>query len=141
MLRWSRRRRRPGPIDLALYTSSGVFYSLIGVQSASSVAASLQTLVGVQEIPLERCMVWLLSPVLCSGLGRPLRLLIPYEVQCGNKVRSCTYYCIVNVSVIVLYNVVYDFRVLEMHVDACVSIHSRFHVCVFYACHAYSVCA
>ena len=52
---------------------------------------------------------------------------------------------IVNVSVIVLYNVVYDFRVLEMHVDACVSIHSRFHaglhVCVFYACHAYSVCA
>ena len=48
-----------------------------------------------------------------------------YEVQCGNKVRSCTYYCIVNVSVIVLYNVVYDFRVLEMHVDACVSIHSK----------------
>ena len=42
---------------------------------------------------------------------------------------------IVNVSVIVLYNVVYDFRVLEMHVDACVSIHSRFHAgstCVYF---------
>ena len=62
-------------------------------------------------------------------------------MQCGNKVRSCTYYCIVNVSVIVLYNVVYDFRVLEMHVDACVSIHSVGSTCVYFMLAMHTVCA